>query len=393
MIVVNVLFFFLVAVFFWTFFGYRLFLSIASHFSKKVAKVSMAYQPTVTLMILTYNEEKTIGKKIENSLALDYPKEKLDILVIDSNSTDRTCAIVNTFSSKNVRLIIQEKREGKASAVHYGIQHARGEIVACTDANAYFNVDVLSKIVPFFSDETIGGVTGGMQQKDTSNEFVSRATEMFWRDEKAIRAKEASLHSVVGMSGEICVFRKSIFSTTSLSDWYIAGAADDACISLFVIKKGFRIAYAANALVWEHAPNTLRDFIAQRTKVVVMTIVMLCHSRKFICTSTYGVFSLIIFPSRKLLPLFSPFILVYMFIVGVFNVFVSTSQFWLFFLAIFVIGAAVVLLGFMKAFSKNPIVLTAMIFFLFNVTMLVGWTQFFFGKEYTVWEKVDGTRR
>ena len=88
--------------------------------------------------------------------------EKLEILVVDSSSDDRTQEISREYESRGIKLVIQPGREGKASAIHYGVQHATGEIIISTDANAYFNNDVLLKIIPYFKDKKVGGATGAM---------------------------------------------------------------------------------------------------------------------------------------------------------------------------------------------------------------------------------------
>ena len=115
LLILLILFIFL---FLWTWIGYPIFLLFASKLFRKKHLISEGYMPKVTLMIMSYNEAKVIEKKIKNSLELDYPKDKLEIFVVDSASNDSTQDIVRKYS-KDVKLIEQSERKGKASAINY----------------------------------------------------------------------------------------------------------------------------------------------------------------------------------------------------------------------------------------------------------------------------------
>ena len=152
----------------WTFAGFPLFLLTFSSILKKHHFLNQAYFPKVTLMIMTYNEEKAISKKLENSLEIEYPHDKLEIFVVDSASTDKTQKIAskvikefyknNPKDKRTIKLIAQQKREGKASGINFGMEKANGEIIMITDGNAMMNKDAIKNIVRHFDDPKVGGV-------------------------------------------------------------------------------------------------------------------------------------------------------------------------------------------------------------------------------------------
>ncbi len=384
----EVLFFVTLFLLFWIYIGYPVFLFVLTLFIDRKFIADPLYLPSVSIVILTYNEEKVIGEKITNTLRLDYPKDKLDIMVVDSNSSDATQRIVREFESSGVRLFVQEKREGKASAVHFGIQQAKGEIIICTDANADFASDVLKKIVPYFADEKVGGVAGAMTQIDKSKTATSSGGSFYWKMEKIMRISESKLHSVIGMSGEICSFRRAIFQGVRLEDWYKKGEADDFSLSLYIITKGYRIAYASDASVHEPAPDNISDLFKQKVKTVTMTIQTL-FGRPSLISFQYGLYSTIILPSRKILPLLSPFLLIFLFVTT--RLLYSES---LFFEVFFYLQIAVGVLALLSSFVKKRIFILPILqyFLLLNVITLNAWFNFISGKDFTIWDQVKSTR-
>ena len=128
-------------------------------FSRKTIERA-AIEPSVTVLITAYNEENDIKRKIENTLEIDYPKEKLEILVASDGSTDKTDEIVKTFADKGVKLFRQEGRKGKTYTQNEAVKRANGEIILFSDATTMYQKDVLREILPNFADENIGCAAG-----------------------------------------------------------------------------------------------------------------------------------------------------------------------------------------------------------------------------------------
>jgi cellulose synthase/poly-beta-1,6-N-acetylglucosamine synthase-like glycosyltransferase len=155
------LFFFSLFTIFYVYLGYPILVTlIGLVLRKKVRKGP--YESSVTILIAAYNEEQDIEKTVENKLDLDYPKDKLEIIVISDGSTDKTDEIVRRYQDQKVRLIRQEPRAGKTSALNLAVPQAKGDIIAFSDANSIWANDALAKLVGNFADPTVGYVTGKM---------------------------------------------------------------------------------------------------------------------------------------------------------------------------------------------------------------------------------------
>jgi cellulose synthase/poly-beta-1,6-N-acetylglucosamine synthase-like glycosyltransferase len=389
MTIASIIFFVSLLGLIWIYVGYMSFLLIATIIKKKRSKTDQSIRPTVSIMIMTFNEEDVIRKKIENTLALDYPRENIEIIVVDSNSSDKTQGIVREFESKGVKLIVQEKREGKASAIHYGMKQATGEIAISTDANAYYASDVIKKIVPHFADEKVGGVTGAMMQVDKSKTNISKGGDMYWKMEKLMRTNESKLHSVIGMSGEICCFRRNLFEDTQLKDWYNKGENDDFSLSYYIIKKGYKVAYAPDAYVWEAAPDNIGDLFKQKVRIITMTIKTMIM-RPSMIGFKHGIYSAVILPSRKILPLYSPVFLVALIITNF--ILIEQGQIYYYIFIAQVLMYVLAVLGFVSILKKILPINIANYFVLLNLTIIFGWISFLIGKDFTIWEKVSSTR-
>lgn len=149
------------------YFGYPIFLVLISIFSKK-NKTDESYYPNISLIIPIYNEELIIGEKIKNNLSLDYPKDKLEIIVVSDGSTDGSKSIVEKYLDKGIKFF-EFERAGKLVAINRVFPYTKGEIIVFTDANPMFNESALKKLTRHFVDVSIGAVTGVEKIKKGGN--------------------------------------------------------------------------------------------------------------------------------------------------------------------------------------------------------------------------------
>lgn len=380
------------AALFWTYAGYPAAVMFLFRIFGQHHTPDDQYRPTVSLMIMTYNEETVIVQKLENALRLDYPPEKLEILVVDSASTDATARIATSFRSRGVRLVQQTTRAGKASAIDFGLQQASGEIAVVTDANAMMDPAAIRYIVRHFSDSRIGGVTGAMQQRDRSGTAESAAGDLYWRIEKVIRTAESQLYSVVGMSGEVSAYRRSLFLLDGQPvRWYTPGGPDDLDQTIYLIKHMYRVLYEPLAIVWEPAPDTAADITKQKIRVITMTIATVRQRWWSLLTWRYGWYGMFIFPSRKILPLLSPFF--YVVALGA-SVWLSRLNAWWLIVGIPMTLVMIIgLVGFVQPRWRSLAVVRPISFFVaLNMYVVRAWMQYWSGRQYTVWDKVKSTR-
>ena len=135
----------------------------------------------VTMIIAAYNEERVIKAKIENSLSLDYPEEKLQIIIVSDGSDDRTHEIASSFMGKNILAIHQNERKGKSAALNRAAQMAEGEIIVFSDANNDFNLTALRHLVKHFRDAEVGAVTGSKHVYDVEGLQSTKGDGLYWR--------------------------------------------------------------------------------------------------------------------------------------------------------------------------------------------------------------------
>jgi cellulose synthase/poly-beta-1,6-N-acetylglucosamine synthase-like glycosyltransferase len=374
----------------WTYLGYPLFLSFISKISKKAHSLNNNYTPQVTLLITAYDEEKIIRRKIENSLELDYPKDKVEIIVVDDGSTDRTRDIVREYGKFGVKLIEQSPRKGKASAINIGLKNAEGEVVIITDANSMFHKDAVKKLVRHFSDPKVGGV-GGKYEPKTENTHIGLGNLMYWRLEKFIREKESSIDSIVGMNGNIMAIRKGVIEKIDKNL-----LTEDFDITVSLRKKGFRVLYEPEALSWKTAPKSLRDEIIQKKRRVIGTIQTLLRHKSVLFNPKYGWYGILILPSHKLFQMLVPFFFTLL-IISSFCLYFTTN-FIMLHLIFYLLGAflifsifSIILLCLRPNTKFLPVVLSKY-FFLQHYEILLGWWDYLRGNYQVTWEKAESTR-
>src|SRR5882724_3010445 len=159
------------AALFYSYAGYPLLLAVVSTLRPKRVRRDK-FEPTVTIIITAYNEERALAAKLENTLALDYPRELLEIIVASDCSTDRTDDIVREFSARGVRLCRQPERLGKTAAQNAAVEQAHGEVIIFSDATSHYQPHVISTMMPNFADIAVGCVAGRLVYIDPTDSRV-----------------------------------------------------------------------------------------------------------------------------------------------------------------------------------------------------------------------------
>jgi poly-beta-1,6-N-acetyl-D-glucosamine synthase len=221
---------------------------------RRVMKNDSDYFPTVALIIAAYNEEKVIGAKLQNSMALTYPTEKLEILVAADGSDDRTAEIVSSFGNPKVKLLHYSERQGKSAAISRAVLSTASEIVLFSDANTVYSPDTVLKMVRNFSDPTVGAVSGKKILLRDDERAATEGETAYWTYESWLKRSESRLASIVTADGEIFAVRRSLFEMIPPGMVH-----DDMYLTLKIVQKGYRVVYEEEALSAEHASKTLRD--------------------------------------------------------------------------------------------------------------------------------------
>jgi len=240
--------------------GYPLVLWVMAKIYARVVNKSLI-APTITLLIPTFNEEDVIRRKLENSISLDYPKELLEILVVDDASDDATSSIVKEFEDRGVTLIQKPERSGKMSSVEIGFEHARGEVVILSDASPSYEKDSLKLLLQPFHDPKVGVVVGTLAVWDSQN-AVAKPAGLYWKYEAAIRRMESKIGSTVGVHGNMYAIRRQLFTKLH------AGTINDEwSITMRVIQQGYRVVYEPDAVSYDDVSKEMKDEFRRRVRI------------------------------------------------------------------------------------------------------------------------------
>ena len=208
-----------------------------------------AVTPELTVIIVARNEESCLEDKLLNCLALDYPPDRLEILVASDGSTDRTEAIVEGFRDRGVRLLSLRPARGKAAALNEAVPRARGEILLLTDARQHLAADAARQLVACLADPTVGAVSGELHLRPPSAPSPSGGVAVYWSFEKRLRRAESRLDSTVGVTGAIYALRKELFRPLDERT-----VLDDVAVPMEVVMAGRRVVFEPGAAAWDTIP-------------------------------------------------------------------------------------------------------------------------------------------
>jgi len=244
--------------------GYPLLLFVVSRvWTRRVAKAPVT--PTVTMVIAAYNEEQAIAGKLDNSLALDYPADRLDIMVTSDGSTDGTNRIVREYEARHPGRVtlLDLPRAGKTAGQNRAAEVARGEILVFSDATTIYDSGAVKAMVANYADPHVGSVGGDVRYVREGEEATGKGRQMYWNYEASIRRWESQIFTVIGATGCIYSLRRSLYTPL-----------DPAAISDFVqparaLLKGYRSVVEDDATCYEVAESKqMGEELRRRARVV-----------------------------------------------------------------------------------------------------------------------------
>jgi len=260
MIIVEIAFWALAVGVFYVYLGYPTLLAVAAMpFGQPVRRGSS--RPRVTLMISAFNEEDVIADKLQNSLATEYPRDRLEILVVSDASDDSTDEIVKEFSDRGVKLLRMQERGGKTMGLNEAAEQASGDILIFSDANAMYRANAIDKLVRNFDDPDVGAVVGESTYSASANE-AERSESAYWRYETLIKRLESRIGSVVGGDGAIYAIRKQHYRPMA------PDALSDFVNPLQIVQQGKRCIYEPEAISIEQAGGTFEKEFRRKVRIV-----------------------------------------------------------------------------------------------------------------------------
>lgn len=375
------------SILFFCYIGYGFLLIIwNSVFGKaKIPKVDKGITwPEVTLVIAAYNEKEILHQKIENTLAIRYPSDKLRIIIVTDGSKDGSENIVSEYPG--VISLHQKERKGKTAAINRTMTQVTSPITVFSDANTMLNAECLEKIVIYYQDPKVGGVAGEKKiSRDKDNSPVGDAEGIYWQYESFLKQQDAKMYTVVGAAGELFSIRTFLFKP--LDERTIL---DDFMISMQVCLQGYTIEYEPLAYAVESPSASLAEEAKRKIRISAGAYQSIGYLKKCLNPFFDPVLSFQYISRRLLRWVFCPFMLILLLLVNIilFNE-GYRHGFYGWFLHAQLLFYLLALFGglFIRA-GKNFRILTLPFYFVFmNYCLVRGFIAYLSGTQTAVWER------
>jgi len=386
----KIIFWASIIVILYTYIGYPLLIYFLSSFYKKPVRGKYIY-PTVSLLVAAYNEEARIENKIKTLLELDYPDERIEILIGSDGSTDKTEEIISKYTNDKIKLFRLPQRQGKPSVLNMLVPQAKGELLVFTDARQTLDKNALKELVKNFCDPKVGSASGELFYINEDDNKPGAGLGLYWSYEKFIRKSESRMGSMLGATGAFYAIRKELFMP--LPEDLIL---DDVYTPMKIVSKGYRAIFDAKAKVFDKVFNETKDEFLRKSRTLAGNFQLFVYLRELF-NPLKGKISWQFF-SHKFLRLMVPFLLMIVFVSNV-GVVVSLkigtvpfgdspyfSYFYWIFLWLQVAFYACAFLG-MVFKHRNRVLDIPYMFCVMNSAAVVGLHRFLTRKEHALWEK------
>jgi poly-beta-1,6-N-acetyl-D-glucosamine synthase len=379
----TVLFYCCAGVIVYSYLGYPVLLSVFSFRQIKKTGFSPGQEPSVSIIIAAYNEEKVIASKLKNTLGLDYPPDKLQIIVAAHGSADATATIAKSFDG--VLVLHATERKGKAAAINDAIQHAVYPIVVLTDANTVLSTQTLKHLIAPFADEQTGAVAG--EKKVISVDGATGSGEgLYWKYESWLKQQETKFYTVVGAAGELFALRRELFVPVPEQT-----ITDDFFISININLKHKKVQYAADAVSTETASASLQDEWKRKVRIAAGGIQSLSFLGKALNPFQYPLLAFQFFSHRLLRWVFCAPALFFLLLSNLVLVVTLGGDVFVGLMILQVLFYIFAVIGWQLARNNRS-------FFLFNIpfyivfmhaAMLAGIIRYANGQQSVLWEKAE----
>ncbi|HEV7645643.1 MAG TPA: glycosyltransferase family 2 protein [Pyrinomonadaceae bacterium] len=367
-------------VLFYTYAGYPLLVYIVSLIRPRHIRRG-DFEPLVTVLITAYNEEKDLRSKLENTLELDYPKEKLEIIVASDCSTDGTDEIALSFAGHGVKLHRQQQRHGKTSAQNAAVELARGDVILFSDATTMYRPNVLRTLMPNFNDPEIGCVAGKLIYVDPADSNIGKGARSYWNYETFLKEAESRACSLIGVSGALYAVRRAAYVPM------YPEACSDFLIATKLYEQGLRTVYEPAAICTEETNRQPERELQMRVRVITQTLTDLGRHLYMMNPFRSGFYAVQLF-SHKVLRYAVPVWLILLFASSV--VLSFTSDWFLLFLALQTVFYGIACLSWLLTRGEKHSALIAMpqYFVLANIASIIAFFGFIRGVRMATWEPI-----
>ncbi|HEY3159774.1 MAG TPA: glycosyltransferase family 2 protein [Vicinamibacterales bacterium] len=221
-------------------------------------------EPSISIVVMAHNEAERIGPRIENLLALDYPRDKVEIVIGSDGSTDDTVQRALSYADRGVTVCAFTQHRGKPATINAVVPMVHGDLVVFADARQRFEPQAIRELVANFADPAVGAASGELVlAAHDGTAAAGHGTAFYWRYEKFIRSTEGRADSTIGATGAIYAIRRDLFEPIP-DDTLL----DDVLIPLRIVRRGYRVVFEPNARALDRASSTARQEFVRKTRTI-----------------------------------------------------------------------------------------------------------------------------
>ena len=336
--------------------------------------------PSVSVLVVAHNEAARIEGRIANLLQLDYPPERLEIVVGSDGSTDDTAALARSYERAGVRVFAFHRRRGKTAVLNELVPRCRGEIVVFADARQRFEAGALRALVRRFADGRVGAAGGELVlARDGGTTAVAAGVGIYWRFEKSIRLSESLVDSTVGATGAIYAIRRDLFDP--IPDDTIL---DDVLIPMRLVRQGYRVVFEPGAIAYDRPASLAREEFVRKVRTIAGNFQLFARERWMMSPFENRLWIQTL--SHKGLRLLGPFLLI---LVLLTNLLLARRAFYDWTLvaqALFYVSA---LFGRLEGPARKiPLIAVPYTICLLNWATIVAFLHFLGGRQRVTWQRV-----
>jgi poly-beta-1,6-N-acetyl-D-glucosamine synthase len=384
-LIVEFAFFFILYLLVHSYLVYPVSIFIIGTISKRILVKDHGYFPEISIIISVYNEEDVIENTIRQLLKTDYDHSKIQFVIGSDKSTDNTDSIIEKLTKEipNLEFFKFNIRRGKSHVLNDLIKYAKGEILIFSDANTIFSTDAISKLISYYFDKKVGGVSGRLVLLDHTKAMKSGNLESkYWGIENWIKENEGKVGCLIGANGGIYSIRKDLFTQIPVD----SPVMDDFFISLKILEQKKLFLYEKNAVASEEVASDIKIEFNRRIRNNAIDISSIKYIRKLL-SPRYGIISYALW-SHKIIRWFSPLLLIMIFISNLYLAIFNSNNFFLYLLFSEIAFYTFALLGFLsKKLGINFIFLTLCYYFVYmNIGLLIGIIRFFRKRQTAFWQ-------
>ncbi len=256
--------------------------------------ITLDNYPTVSIIVPCYNEEKTVSLTIESLLSLNYPIDKLNIIVVDDGSRDNTWEVLQKYTGNERILLLKKENGGKHTALNLGLKYAKSEFVGCLDSDSSVHPEALKRIITFFKNPETMAVAPSIVVRNPKNliQYAQRAEYDMAHYTKKMLAFLQGIHVT---PGPFSIFRKKVFD--EIGDYRKSHHTEDQEIALRMHKNGLKIDHCPDAYVYTNSPNTVPKLYKQRVRWIYGFIKNATDYRDLFFKPEYGTIGFFTLPS------------------------------------------------------------------------------------------------